>query len=162
MKFHTKYLTKTGKEMISYDIEILISLKVKSSYTPLVLFFWLRILRLTSCRLFFMGWWLLNVFQWLHWMTSYQCGCSNKDCQGNMPCWSVLEFFYSWWHHQMETFSVLLALCEGNPLVTCGFCHKASDTELSCFLDLHLNKWLSKQLRSQWIWDTIMLIMKSL
>ena len=23
-----------------------------------------------------------------------------------------------WWHHQMETFSALLALCEGNPLVT--------------------------------------------
>ena len=27
----------------------------------------------------------------------------------------------TWWRHQMETFSALLALCEGNPLVTCGF-----------------------------------------
>ena len=26
-----------------------------------------------------------------------------------------------WWYHQMETFSALLALCEGNPLVTSGF-----------------------------------------
>ena len=25
---------------------------------------------------------------------------------------------WSWWHHQMETFSTVLALCEGNPLVT--------------------------------------------
>ena len=27
----------------------------------------------------------------------------------------------SWWCHQMETFSALLALCEGNPPVTGGF-----------------------------------------
>ena len=27
----------------------------------------------------------------------------------------------SWWRHQMETFSALPALCEGNPLVTGGF-----------------------------------------
>ena len=30
-------------------------------------------------------------------------------------------FMISWWRHQMETFSVLLALCEGNPPVTGGF-----------------------------------------
>ena len=66
----------------------------------------------------------------------------------------------SWWHHQMETFSMLLALCEGNPLVTGGFPSKeASDTELWCFLDLHLNKRLNKQLRH---WDAIKLIMTSL
>ena len=27
----------------------------------------------------------------------------------------------TWWHHQMEKFSALLALCEGNPPVTGGF-----------------------------------------
>ena len=27
----------------------------------------------------------------------------------------------TWWHHDMETSSVLLSLCEGNPLVTSGF-----------------------------------------
>ena len=27
----------------------------------------------------------------------------------------------TWWRHQMETFSALLALCEGNPPVTGGF-----------------------------------------
>ena len=31
----------------------------------------------------------------------------------------------SWlWHHQMETFSTVLSLCEGNPPVTDGFPHK--------------------------------------
>ena len=29
--------------------------------------------------------------------------------------------YITWWCHQMETFSVLLALCEGNPPVTSGF-----------------------------------------
>ena len=33
----------------------------------------------------------------------------------------VSSFPNSWWRHEMETFSVLLALCEGNPLVTGGF-----------------------------------------
>ena len=31
------------------------------------------------------------------------------------------RFFISWWHHQMETFSVLLALCAGNSPVTSEF-----------------------------------------
>ena len=30
----------------------------------------------------------------------------------------------TWWCHQMETFSVLLALCEENPPITAGFPHK--------------------------------------
>ena len=53
---------------------------------------------------------------------------------------------YTWWSHQMETFSVLLALCAGNSPVT-G--EKASDAELWCFFDLCLNKRLSKQ---SWGW----------
>ena len=37
----------------------------------------------------------------------------------------------AWEHHVMETFSVLLALCGGNPPVTGGFpSQRASDTEL--------------------------------
>ena len=39
------------------------------------------------------------------------------------------------WRHQMETFSAILAICEGNSLVTSEFPHtKASDPELWCFL----------------------------
>ena len=55
------------------------------------------------------------------------------------------------WRHQMETFSVSLALCGGNPPVTGGFpsqrpVKRSFDT---CF-DLSLNKRLSKQSRSRW------------
>ena len=41
---------------------------------------------------------------------------------------------YSWWPHQMETFSVLLVLCAGNSPVS---------DEFPSFFDLHLNKQLS-------------------
>ena len=51
----------------------------------------------------------------------------------------------SWWRHQMETFSALLALCEGNPIQRWIPLTKASDAKLWCFFDLRLSKWLSKQ-----------------
>ena len=40
----------------------------------------------------------------------------------------------SWWCHQMETFSALLTLCEGNAPITNGFLTKASNAELWCFI----------------------------
>ena len=51
----------------------------------------------------------------------------------------------SWWRHQMETFSALLALCESTghrwiPL-------KRPVTQSDVFFDLCLNKWSSKQSR---------------
>ena len=33
----------------------------------------------------------------------------------------IRGLFNSWWRHQMETFSTLLALCEGNPPIIGGF-----------------------------------------
>ena len=44
----------------------------------------------------------------------------------------ALYCIVSWWCHQMETFSELLALCVGNSLITTEF--PASDAELWCFL----------------------------
>ena len=43
-----------------------------------------------------------------------------------MECLEVerLIYFSAKWVHEMETFSGLLDLCEGNPLVTAGFLHK--------------------------------------
>ena len=65
----------------------------------------------------------------------------------------------TWWRHQMDTISALLALCEGNHRSPVDSPHKghtghrwipltrASDAERWCFLDLHLNKRLSKHSR---------------
>ena len=44
----------------------------------------------------------------------------------------------------METFSALLALCEGNPSVTGGFPSQKPMTQ-NAFFDLHLNKRSGKQ-----------------
>ena len=69
------------------------------------------------------------------------------------------EIYVSIWRHQMETFSALLALCEGNPSVIP--LTNASDVELWCFRYLRLNKRFSKQSIRQWL-DTSALIMTSL
>ena len=63
---------------------------------------------------------------------------------------------HQWWlstscRHQMETFSALLALCEGNPSVTGGFPSLRTVTRrFDVFFDLRLNEWLSKQSRRRW------------
>ena len=54
------------------------------------------------------------------------------------------------WRHQMEAFSVLLALCAGNAPVTGEFPSKRPLTQsFIVFFDLHLNERLSKQ---SWCW----------
>ena len=54
----------------------------------------------------------------------------------------------TWWRHQMEKFSALLALCEGNPPVTDGFPSQRPVTRsFDIFYDQRLNKLLSKQPR---------------
>ena len=57
----------------------------------------------------------------------------------------------TWWCHQMETFSTLLALCVGNSLVTGEFPSQRPVTwYFDVFFDLRLNKRLSKQSWSWW------------
>ena len=52
----------------------------------------------------------------------------------------------SWWLHQMETFSALLAICAGNSPVTGEFPSQRPVTRsFDVFFDLRLNKPLSKQ-----------------
>ena len=56
----------------------------------------------------------------------------------------------SWWRHQMETFSALLAICAGNSSVPGEFPSQRPVTRsFDVFFDLRLNKRLSKQ---SWGW----------
>ena len=56
----------------------------------------------------------------------------------------------SWWRHQMETFSALLAISAGNSLVTGEFpAQRPVVRSFDVFFDLRLNEWLSKQ---SWGW----------
>ena len=53
--------------------------------------------------------------------------------------------FLTWWRHQMEAFSALLAICAGNLPVTGEFPPQRPVTRsLDVFFDLSLNKRLSK------------------
>ena len=57
---------------------------------------------------------------------------------------------WSWWRHQIETFSALLALCAGNSPVTGESPSQRPVTRsIDVFFDLHLNKRLSKP---SWGW----------
>ena len=56
----------------------------------------------------------------------------------------------TWWRHQMETFSALLAFCTGNPLVTGEFpAQRPVTRSFEVFFGLRLNERLSKQ---SWGW----------
>ena len=58
----------------------------------------------------------------------------------------------SWWHHQMETFSALLAICAGNSPVSGEFPTQRPVTRsFDVFFDLRLNKRLSKQSWGWWL-----------
>ena len=59
----------------------------------------------------------------------------------------VITVQWSWWRHEMETFSALLALCEGNPPVT--FTNGVTRS-FDVFFDLCLSKRLSKESRRRW------------
>ena len=57
----------------------------------------------------------------------------------------------TWWRHQMEIFSALLALCARNSPVTSEFpSQKPLTRSFDAFFDLCLNKRLSKQSRRWW------------
>ena len=62
----------------------------------------------------------------------------------------VVQHYMAWWRHQMETFSALLAICAGNSPVPGEFPTQRPVTRsFDVFLDLRLNKQLSKQ---SWGW----------
>ena len=63
----------------------------------------------------------------------------------------IFHYDDSWWRHQMETFSALLALCAGNSPVTGEFPTQRPVTRsFDVFFDLRVNKRLSKQLWGWW------------
>ena len=79
-------------------------------------------------------------------MDGWEGGCQLKGRSGGVRVPSVI----SWWRHQMETFSALLAICAGNSPVTDEFpAQRPVTRSFDVFFDLHPNKWLSKQ---SWGW----------
>ena len=70
-------------------------------------------------------------------------------CGGKSP--GTGEFRTTWWRHQMETFSALLALCAGNSPVPGEFpVQRPVTRSFDVFFYLCLNEWLSIQSSSWW------------
>ena len=66
--------------------------------------------------------------------------------------WFVAGCFYlTWWRHQMETFSALLAICAGNSPVSGEFpAQRPVTRSFDVFFDVRLIKRLSKHSRGWW------------
>ena len=63
----------------------------------------------------------------------------------------LIQPLRTWWRHQMETFSALLAICAGNSPVTGEFpAHRPVTQSFDVFFDLRLYHQLSKQWRHRW------------
>ena len=89
-----------------------------------------------------MSWCLTGVGNWL---------CSNGTTYLRTVAIIVLLHVHAWRRHQMESFSVLLALCVGNPPVTSGFPSQRPVTRrFDVFFDVRLNERLRKQSRCRW------------
>ena len=75
---------------------------------------------------------------------------ANRACYSAYSGVTRLHQFMTWWRHQMETFSALLAICAGNSPVSGEFPAQRPVTQsFDIFFDLRLNKRLSKQ---SWCW----------
>ena len=72
-----------------------------------------------------------------------------KTANNTLSCFWFIPS--TWWRHQMETFSVLLALCVWNSPVTCEFPTQRPVTRsFDVFFDLCVNQRLSKQSLGWW------------
>ena len=86
---------------------------------------------------------------------------SSSIALGNFRCGKRLKFrqndnisvsVSTWWRHQMETFSALLAICAGNSPVPGEFPAQMPVTQsFDVFFDLRLNRRLSKQSWGWWL-----------
>ena len=73
------------------------------------------------------------------------------------------EASFTWWRHQMETFSALLAICAGNSPATGEFpARRPVARSFDVYFDLRLNKRSSKQMVRLGLWDAITPIVTSL
>ena len=94
-----------------------------------------------------------KLINWHRCIETSQCTLqAGRDANKQMlkSGWCCCQNSCSWWRHQMETFSALLAICAGNSPVTGEFpSQRPVMRSFDVFFDLRLNKWLSKQ---SWDW----------
>ena len=85
--------------------------------------------------------WLWWRFRYWHQINTFRPEENDRESAGDSlkPCWS-------WWRHQMETFSALLAICAGNSPVPGEYpAQRPVTRNFDVFFDLRPNTLLSKQ-----------------
>ena len=84
--------------------------------------------------------------------TWHLIGWQHSRQRNQEPCWkSLMTSMDSWWRHQMETYSALLALCAGNSPITGKFpIQRPVTRSFDVSFNLRLNKRLSKQSWGCW------------
>ena len=94
--------------------------------------------------------WKLSFWQLLVWpLMKISSKWQHFLFSGSEECQKTAQNL-SWWRHQMETFSTLMALCAGNSPVTGEFpAQRPVTRSFDVSFDLRLNKRLSKQ---SWGW----------
>ena len=64
-----------------------------------------------------------------------------KESRVELNHWGIYDDVITWWRHQMETFSALLAICAGNSPVPGEFpAQRPVTRSFDVFFDLRLNK----------------------
>ena len=107
-------------------------------------------------------WFHLMTSSWYHVIMINECVCHSNQTMSKrltisfrfrFTCGYIfIQWPYTWWRHQMETFSVLLAICAGNSPVNGEFpAQRPVTRSFDIFFDLRLNKRLSKQWRGWWL-----------
>ena len=95
---------------------------------------------------------LLSGSRLLKWRIDWQMGWFVYHFQSLYMPWHITsnQAYFSWWRHQMETFSASLDLCN-SPATGEIPSQKLVTRSFAVFFDLRLNKWLSKQSRRRWL-----------
>ena len=84
------------------------------------------------------NWPKITTYDHVHQIFITSCDLDVKFCVTG-----ALKLYVTWWRHEIETFSALLVLCEGNPPATGEFPSQRTLTQsLDDFFDLRLNKHL--------------------
>ena len=95
--------------------------------------------------------WYLKWF--LRYRKTWRSSCDDLRWQQGKSCiysWQLWPSF-TWWRHQIETFSALLTICTGNSPVPSEFpAQRPVTRSFDIFSDLRLNKRLSKQWWGWW------------
>ena len=94
---------------------------------------------------------------WLVWIQDkIENGAIDRPCIFNIVCFNYKRI-YAWWRHQMETFSMLMAIWVGNspmgnsPVTGEFFSQRPVTRSFDVLFDLRLDGRLSKWSRRRWL-----------